>query len=1434
MRSTLVAATALLTETTQQPLQQDLPQLSQSFSTYPPTPLLRAPFNGAPPFIAAPTVPSHLTAERTVNFEQHATAIHPLSSISVMHTDTCKALMNESSRPTSSHDPSQRFNVLERLGFGSSGSSVFKAVDKYDGNKVVAIKKIPLSVMTDGPNGNEATLEQDVDYFVSWIADHCCTEAKDDEEREISASNSSSSGSGHDGVTDSIIVQEANGEDGILASLHYYPRRRRSIGNQGSDTKGLDQLVKCLGCHRDANELWLSLEYCGGGSVADLIRLSDGPLTESEIGWVMSQILLGLAYLHSKGHVHGDIKAGNILLTADGYVKLGGSGSIMDHKEGAGERKRRRRSLTMSEFPASWLAPESTPATPLTPSTSYSFQESNSFSTLAMPEASTETDIWALGVACIELSQGRPPRPETPIMVSYGEQRMTSTLTLSPSRSFGNIADMTTAATTNTTQATSSNPWSNFGVANVGDMNGTMMMMGLSEELWVFIGRCLTPEPEARPTVHELLQDPFIEKYRGQLSQELLGRIRRMMEFVDQCAVISSDGLLQDASLTLSPLKATQLCDQNLEDERIGPWLIPMVRPRVDSVYDESSYFDQSGLPTTPPDQRADPEMAKLLAEWKHQRVSHPVVKQALMRDRVGYITFRHSRSPSLATIPENQLLEDQIYLGSASTTESESVETSDYDDDEEEEDAEEEEKQQVRVDEDMDKDGNIVDVDVDDDAEEFEEYVMEFELNSEVASVISRHTSQERLRYQTGAGVRIRAGEGVGAEGLVVDYSGYYQQWHRFEDTAVHGGEARVAGADKVGYYGEEGDDDMRIEIVQEDLELQEKMHQGSNGVTAASQLLSPSPSPSPPPTSTPTPTSSRSSSSSSTNYSRRTEAVFPGPAYSLPLAIAGTSLQTSSHGVTVPNGVKMMTTTLSSSAVSGLPEQQQQQQHHPLQLQLQQHPHQQQQPHSRATPSPSSIPAFIRPRTISTTSTATNSSVSTVTPNKSLERMLMMMRRTDKTMVATDLSQHEEYQDYDDDEEEDDDDDDEYEEEEKEDGEESEMNEDSEQGDDDYNKIRSSWRSQGVEVEIHGRSADMRGREEWARVLLGRKKEEFEGVKDRDNDQQTGEARHSGNMSTVSRVNGRDGDGKDGGENKDNDDEDDDDDNRSIIRRPKESQSAGSRWRGLTTMSKGRSRQAKDEVHGSRASTGKAKQVKNGHSGDERDDGEGDDEGDALMMMMMMANRTSPHAQRRRYSLQHDVKSTLLERGRRVGHEILQGPSSFDRPEGSMYQESQGTEERRGTWGPDKSRRRSFVLIMSALSSSSSSSSPSSSSRGFMPWSRRQSVPNVSSSRFSSHTGDYGQGSIHASGSGVGSGEDTKGGRGGRGGDESSGSCVTNGSMSMEDRTRSGVTKGKGLLRWIRQEWSSRVKRRSSISLEHGQEHGQGQEQDQMLERV
>ncbi|KAG0272290.1 Serine/threonine-protein kinase 3, partial [Linnemannia exigua] len=470
--------------------------------------------------------------------------------------------------------------------------------DRWNDFNTVAIKKIPLATLTDtfSLTKDYEVPQEEIDYFVSWIVDHY-DDHKDSlvppirEEPYVSPFDNS---------------DHFASNDGQIGNPHT-PQRRMSASDEF--TRGLNQVVKSLGCHRNNTELWIVLELCAGGSVADLIRLSDGPMTESEIGWIMGQILLGLAYLHGKNHVHGDIKASNIMLTLDGHVKLGGSGSIMSHKSGAGERKRRRRSLTMSEFPTSWLAPESSLSPPLSPiSPTDNCTESapllqgrgsgmsdlQQYRLLSVPGASMEADVWALGVACIELSQGRPPRPETPILASYGDWRYTATL--------GNITSVTgdVAATTNKQSG-----WClpNDTLETVG--------MGMSEEMWVFIRKCLTPDPEERPTVQDLLQDPFIAQH-DELSQELLARIRGMVDFVGQCASISeeltldrsgSDSSLSStlnslgsspSSITLSPSKATHMIDFKMEEP---DWIIPRIRPRVDSVYDGSSCFDEAGVP---------------------------------------------------------------------------------------------------------------------------------------------------------------------------------------------------------------------------------------------------------------------------------------------------------------------------------------------------------------------------------------------------------------------------------------------------------------------------------------------------------------------------------------------------------------------------------------------------------------------------------------------------------------------------------------------------------------------------------------------------------------------------------------------------------------------------------------------------------------------
>ena len=78
------------------------------------------------------------------------------------------------------------------------------------------------------------------------------------------------------------------------------------------------------------------MEYCLG-SASDIIEVHKAPLKEDEIAAITEDVLNGLDYLHSMGKIHRDIKAGNILLTEYGHVKLGTSAGRRPG-EGGGEK----------------------------------------------------------------------------------------------------------------------------------------------------------------------------------------------------------------------------------------------------------------------------------------------------------------------------------------------------------------------------------------------------------------------------------------------------------------------------------------------------------------------------------------------------------------------------------------------------------------------------------------------------------------------------------------------------------------------------------------------------------------------------------------------------------------------------------------------------------------------------------------------------------------------------------------------------------------------------------------------------------------------------------------------------------------------------------------------------------------------------------------
>ncbi|PIA63115.1 hypothetical protein AQUCO_00200856v1 [Aquilegia coerulea] len=140
-------------------------------------------------------------------------------------------------------------------------------------------------------------------------------------------------------------------------------------------------VVRYFGSYQGEEYLWIVMEYCGGGSVADLINVTEEALEEHQIAYICREALKGLAYLHSIFKVHRDIKGGNILLTEQGEVKLGDFGVAAQLTRTMSKRN------TFIGTPH-WMAPEV-------------IQENR---------YDGKVDVWALGVSAIEMAEGLPPR----------------------------------------------------------------------------------------------------------------------------------------------------------------------------------------------------------------------------------------------------------------------------------------------------------------------------------------------------------------------------------------------------------------------------------------------------------------------------------------------------------------------------------------------------------------------------------------------------------------------------------------------------------------------------------------------------------------------------------------------------------------------------------------------------------------------------------------------------------------------------------------------------------------------------------------------------------------------------------------------------------------------------------------------------------------
>ncbi|XP_073772987.1 mitogen-activated protein kinase kinase kinase kinase 3 isoform X16 [Danio rerio] len=141
-------------------------------------------------------------------------------------------------------------------------------------------------------------------------------------------------------------------------------------------------IVAYFGSYLRRDKLWISMEYCGGGSLQDIYHVT-GPLTESQIAYVTRETLQGLYYLHNKGKMHRDIKGANILLTDNGYVKLADFGVSAQITATLAKRK----SFIGTPY---WMAPEVA-----------AVERKGGYNHLC--------DIWAVGITAIELAELQPP-----------------------------------------------------------------------------------------------------------------------------------------------------------------------------------------------------------------------------------------------------------------------------------------------------------------------------------------------------------------------------------------------------------------------------------------------------------------------------------------------------------------------------------------------------------------------------------------------------------------------------------------------------------------------------------------------------------------------------------------------------------------------------------------------------------------------------------------------------------------------------------------------------------------------------------------------------------------------------------------------------------------------------------------------------------------
>jgi serine/threonine-protein kinase OSR1/STK39 len=145
-------------------------------------------------------------------------------------------------------------------------------------------------------------------------------------------------------------------------------------------------IVSYYGSFVFGHYLYILMEYLSAGSLSGILRDSfrNGFQDETVIATILRAVVKALVHIHANGQIHRDVKPGNVMVGADGSVKLGDFGVAATLLED-GQRKRARYTTTGTPC---YMAPEM-----------FHGQAGHT----------EKADIWSLGITAIELATGSAP-----------------------------------------------------------------------------------------------------------------------------------------------------------------------------------------------------------------------------------------------------------------------------------------------------------------------------------------------------------------------------------------------------------------------------------------------------------------------------------------------------------------------------------------------------------------------------------------------------------------------------------------------------------------------------------------------------------------------------------------------------------------------------------------------------------------------------------------------------------------------------------------------------------------------------------------------------------------------------------------------------------------------------------------------------------------